>query len=370
MTVTPPARDPQLRAKLEALPKIELHRHLEGSLRLTTLIEVAQQYNLDVPKDNIEALRPLVQVTTEPPSFRTFLDKFAVLRKFYQSPELIRRYTYEVVEDAARDNVRYMELRFTPAAHARVHGYPLENVADWVLEAVGQACRDYPRIRVGLIASINRHESLSIAEHVTQIAIDRMARGIVGLDLAGDEVNFHARPFRKVFLRARDAGMGLVAHAGEWMGASNVRDAIEHLGVHRIGHGVRIIEDPDVVQLAHANNVAFEVCVTSNLQTAVAPDLARHPLHEMNHEHLPLTINTDDPSISAISLTDEYEIVARQMGLGLEFIKRSILTAASCTFLPPDKQETLVTQFRREMDLGHPADLDALNWEAIDSPLN
>lgn len=352
-------------AALLALPKIELHRHLEGSLRLTTLLEVAHQYNLDVPME-LEALRPLVQVMPDDaPSFRSFLDKFTNLRKFYQSPDLIKRFTYEVVEDAAQDNVLYMELRFTPAAHARAQGYPLEDVADWVLEAVEHACRAYPNIRVGLIASINRHESLHIAEKVVQIAIDRMARGIVGLDLAGDEVNFHARPFRKVFLRARDAGLGLVAHAGEWMGPANVRDAIEHLGVHRIGHGVRIIEDPDVVQLAHDHNVAFEVCVTSNLQTAVTPNIDRHPLHEMNRQHLRLTINTDDPTVSGITLTDEYALVANRMGFGMDYIKRTLLTAASCTFLPPEGQEALTAKFRQALGMGARGDLSRIDWSRI-----
>lgn len=367
----PVARSPELRAVLEALPKIELHRHLEGSLRLTTLLEVAQAYQLEVPHE-MEALRPLVQVTdADPRDMRVFLDKFTVLRKFYQSPELIRRYAYEVVEDAARDNVHYMELRFTPVAHSRVHGYALEDVADWVLDAVAQACRDYPQIRVGLIASANRHEAPHLAERVVEIAVDRMERGIVGLDLAGDEVNFHARPFRRAFLRARDAGMGLVAHAGEWMGAANVRDAIEHLGVHRIGHGVRVIEDSDVVQLAHDHNVAFEVCVTSNLQTGSVPSLARHPLHNMADEHLRVTLNTDDPSISAISLTDEYEIVAADMALGLDYVKRSILTAASCAFLPPDKQDALVAYFRQALGLAlKQIDLSSLDWEEIDTPLS
>ena len=340
-----------MRSALAGLPKIDLHRHLEGSLRLTTLREVALQYRLDLPTGDIEELRPHVQVMNDEPNYRNFLDKFNVLRRFYQSPEVISRFAYEVVEDAANDNIRYLELRFTPAALSKTHGYPLDQVSDWVLAAVHKACQDYPSIRVGLIANFNRHESLEIAEQVTQIAVDRMHKGIVGLDLGGDEVNFPAKPFGNVFLHARDAGLGLVAHAGEWTGPDTVRHAIESLGVHRVGHGVRVVEDPSVADLARERGVAFEVCVTSNLQTGVIQRLADHPLRRMLSLDLRTTINTDDPAVSDITLTDEYEIVVEDLGLTPEHIKNSILTAAGCAFLPPEGQEQLVNQFKTELGM-------------------
>src|SRR3990172_7814389 len=184
-----------LRAALAALPKIDLHRHMEGSLRLTTLRDIALQYPLDLPVRDIEELRPYVQVMNDEPNFRNFLEKFNVLRRFYQSPEIIRRLAYEVIEDAANDNVRYMELRVTPAALSKSRGYPFTEVTDWVLQAVAEARQKLPNIEVGLLISINRHESVEIAEKVTQIAVDRMGQGVVGLDLAGDEANFPAAPF-------------------------------------------------------------------------------------------------------------------------------------------------------------------------------
>src|SRR5688572_26991052 len=199
------------RAVLAALPKIDLHRHLEGSLRLSTLVEVARRFELDLPAGDLEALRPLVQVTNDEPNFRNFLEKFNVLRRFYQAPDVIQRLAYEVVADAAHDNVRYLELRFTPYALASSQGYALADVTDWVVSAVQAAVRDHPSLRVGLIASVNRHESLDIAEQVTRLAIERKDQGIVGLDLAGDEVNHSAEPFRPLFRAAREAGLGVVA---------------------------------------------------------------------------------------------------------------------------------------------------------------
>jgi adenosine deaminase len=341
--------DPSVRATLVGLPKIDLHRHLEGSLRLSSLYEIAQEYDLDLPAGTLDELRPSVQIGGAEHSFRNFLDKFNVLRRFYQSPEIIHRLAYEAIEDAARDNVRYLELRFTPPALAKSQSYPLGEVTDWVIAAVEQACRDHLGIWVQLIVSLNRHEPVEVAEQVTQIAIDRMPRGIVGLDLAGDEVNYSAEPFRGVFRAAREAGLGVVAHAGEWTGADSVRDAIEHLGVQRVGHGVRVIEDPEVVALARERGVVFEVCVTSNLHSGVIQRLADHPLRGMIDQGLATTLNTDDPAVSDITLSHEYAAVVEDLGFGVADIKQAILNAASCALLPASARAELLSDFRHAL---------------------
>jgi adenosine deaminase len=338
-------------AVLAALPKIDLHRHLEGSLRLTTLLDVARRFELDLPTRDLEALRPLVQVTNDEPNFRNFLEKFNVLRRFYRAPEVISRLAYEVVADAAHDQVRYLELRFTPYALASTQGYAMEAVTDWVVEAVQAAVRDHPPLRVGLIASVNRHESLAIAEQVARLAIERRDQGIVGLDLAGDEFNHAADPFRALFRDAREAGLGVVAHAGEWTGANTVRDAIENLGVQRIGHGVRVIEDPAVVALARERGIVFEVCLTSNVQTGVVARLADHPLCSMVRQGLRTTINTDDPSVSDSSLTEEYTKAFEYLGFSLTEIKHCLLTAAESAFLPAAERAALADEFRTVLSL-------------------
>ncbi len=344
--------DPSTRAALAKLPKIDLHRHLEGSLRLSSLFEIAQTYDLDLPAGRLDDLRPYVQIGADDHTFRNFLDKFNVLRRFYQSPEIIRRLTYEAVEDAARDNVRYLELRFTPPALAKSRNYPLDEVTEWVIAAVDQACHDHPGILAQLIVSLNRHEPVELAEQVTQIAIDRQQRGIVGLDLAGDEVNYSAEPFRGVFRAARQAGLGVVAHAGEWTGPDTVRDAIENLGVQRVGHGVRVVEDLAVAALARERNVVFEVCVTSNWQSGVIQRLAEHPLRRMMALGLVTTLNTDDPQVSAITLTDEYTAAAKQLGLSLAEVKQLVLNAAQHALLPPAARAALVADIHQALAIG------------------
>lgn len=345
--MTSPLGPSTLRAQLSRLPKIDLHRHLEGSLRLDSLLEIARHTGLEVPTGSVEALRPLVQFTPhDEATARNFLSKFEVLRRFYQSPEIIQRLAYEAVADAAHDQVRYLELRFTPAALAKQRDFRLDEVTDWVLAAVDRARADHPGLEVKLIVGVNRHEPVELAERVVQIAADRQAQGIVGLDLAGDEINYPAEPFRGVFRAAGQAGLQLVAHAGEWTGADSVRDAIEHLGARRVGHGVRVVEDPAVMSLARERGTVFEVCLTSNLQSGVVAQMAAHPLRQMLAEGLRCTLNTDDPGISGITLTDEYVTAAAVVGCSLAEIEQAILAAAAASLLPPAGRAALVERLR------------------------
>ncbi|HET7144234.1 MAG TPA: hypothetical protein VFI68_09465, partial [Anaerolineales bacterium] len=249
-----------------SVPKVELHRHLEGSLRLTTMLDIARQHGVTVP-DSTFNLSGLVQVQDrDPMTFTNFLDKFKTLRLFYKSPDVIHRVTREAVEDAAKDNVRYLELRFTPVALSRAEGFPLHDVMDWVTTSANEAAKKN-KIKVGLIASVNRHESPELAEQVAWLAADHIQDGLVGMDLAGNEAEFKADPFYGIFKEAKQAGLHLTIHAGEWGPAANVREAIENLGAERIGHGVRVMEDESVTALAREHGAVFEVCVTSNFQS-------------------------------------------------------------------------------------------------------
>lgn len=343
-------REGSLWQALWSWPKVELHRHLEGSIRLSTLLDVAREYDIPLPANDMNRLRPYVQITDDDESnFAVFLGKFNVLRQFYRSMEIVRRLTREAVEDAARDNVRYMELRFTPHALARLEGLPYDEVIGGVAEEVERAQRDF-NILVRLIVSVNRHESVEIAETVVDTAITLCDQGIVGVDLAGLEVGHSARPFRTLFHRAQAAGLHLTVHAGEWDGPENVRDAVIHLGARRIGHGVRSIEDSEVVQLLREQQVALEVCPTSNIHSGVIHRLEHHPLPDLFYLHVLTTINTDDPSLSNITLTDELALAHAGMGMSLDVIKQNILNAAHVAFLPDDERAALVAGLTADLE--------------------
>lgn len=331
----------------QQLPKIDLHRHLEGSLRLRTLLEVGRAHGLSLPNTN--RLRELVQIGDEEPfTFENFLSKFQTLRLFYRSPEIIARLTREAVEDAAADNVRYLELRFTPVALGRAEGFPLDQVVGWVIKGTHEAEAEFG-VKTRLIASVNRHEDPDLAAQVARVAADHIQDGIVGLDLAGDEAGFSGLLFTGVFKEARQAGLHITVHAGEWGGANNVREAITHLGAQRIGHGVRVLEDPSVTALAKERQTTFEVCITSNYQSGVVPTLSVHPFPRMLSLGLKATLNTDDPSISQIKLSDEYRLACEDLGIPQQVLKERVLIAAEAAFLPEEERQQLREALAQEI---------------------
>ena len=328
-------------------PKVELHRHLEGTLRLETMLEIARAHSITVPA----SLSGLVQVQDgDPLTFQNFLAKFNTLRLFYRSPDVIDRITREAVEDAAKDNVRYLELRFTPVALSRAERFPLHEVMNWVAASAREAAKKF-KMKVGLIASVNRHESPELAEQVAWLAAEHIQDGVVGLDLAGNEADFPAQPFVGIFKEARQAGLHLTLHAGEWGGAQNVREAIEEFGAERIGHGVRVLEDGYTAALAKERGTVFEVCITSNYQSGVVSAKEKHPLPRMLDAGLNVTINTDDPSVSRITLSHEYRRACSELGVSVDVLKGRILAAAQASFLPEKDKKDLVKNVKKELKL-------------------
>jgi adenosine deaminase len=184
-----------------------------------------------------------------------------------------------------------------------------------------------------------------------EIAIERCKRGIVGVDLAGAENKFSGAPFARVFRKARNAGLNVTIHAGEWAGPESVREAIDLLGAKRLGHGVRIIQDSDMIRVARERGIALEVCPTSNWQSGVAPSLDQHPLKDLYQIGLLTTINTDDPSISAINLTEEYVRVMDHLQLSLDDIKQHVLNAAYASFLTDAERDALVSRLKAELNI-------------------
>jgi adenosine deaminase len=293
----------------------------------------------------------LVQiVAADPPDASTYLAKFGVLREFYRSPQVIDRIAYEAVADAAADHIVYFELRFTPHALARAQGYPLAEVTDWVIGATRRAAADFG-VEVGLILSMNRHESVDLGHEVVAIAADRMDEGVVGVDLAGAEHEHPGEEFVPVFQAARRAGLNITIHAGEWAGPESIRLAVERLGAARIGHGVRVVEDSDVLQMTREREIVFEVCPSSNVQSGVVRGYDQHPLRDMYQVGLLTTLNTDNTGVGGFTLTDEYVRAVADLGLGQKDVKQMVLNAARAAFLPPRRRERLIQIVVRDLRL-------------------
>ncbi|MCS7251613.1 MAG: adenosine deaminase [Anaerolineae bacterium] len=335
------------RSLLYRLPKVDLHRHLEGSLRLSTLVEIARDHQIHLGLDaDLEAL--LRFTASEPASFQRFLSRFQLLRLFYASQEAIRRMAYEAVVDAALDRVRYLELRFNPAALAQARGFHLEEVIEWVLDSVAQAQQRF-NIQVRLILTIVRGEDPKIAWQIARLAVAHRPHGIVALDLAGDELCESATELVPVFQWAREQGLFLTVHAGEIGPSANIRHAILVMGAHRIGHGIQAIHDSDVLELIRERNVPLEICPTSNLQTGAVASFRHHPLPDLYRLGLKVTLNTDDPSVSDTKLTDEYLFAMAGMGLHWQDLLRILENAAEAAFLSPEERRILIQRLRQEI---------------------
>lgn len=339
----------EIRARILAMPRIDLHRHLEGSLRLTTLVDIARQYHIEMPEFEVETLRPFVQMMPdETRNSQHFLSKFMTLRQFYRSPEIIERIAYEAVEDAALDNVRYLELRFTPRALCKVSELPLDEMVPLVCRAGNQAAADHD-IDVRFIVSMNRHEPVEIGETTLRAAISNQHLGVVGLDLAGDEENYSSLPFRALFKRASAAGLGVTIHAGEWAGVDSVWDAVGNLNADRVGHGIALLEDIALTQVVAERQVTLEVCPTSNVLTGAVLSLEDHPLAHLFAHDVPVTVNTDDPLICDLTLSDEYFYLHQAGQLTFNMMKKTIMNAARAAFLSDDERKALIQRFETQL---------------------
>ena len=321
------------------LPKIDLHRHLEGSVRFGTLRELAREAGIGLAAP---ALRKRATMAGEKPGFLRLLSKFEIYRGLYPSREWIERVAFEAAEDARRDGVVYLELRFSPAHFARRTNARGEDVAEWVARAARRA-----GIEVRFIATFSRQFSLK--ENGPTFRAVQGTGVFSGLDVAGDESR-SALPFLDFFRKSR---LPVTIHAGEGGGAGNVREAIERFGARRIGHGVRVLEDPRVLRLARAGGVTFEVCLTSEILTGAAASWQRHPARSMMEAGLRMTLNTDDPAICGVRLSDEFRR-ARKAGISRAHLFDATLRAAEVSFLGESSRTALRRKIRRGWDMDGP----------------
>jgi adenosine deaminase len=325
----------------DGYPLVELHRHLDGNVRIETVLDLARQHGLELPAWTVEGLRPHVQITEREPSLVHFIAKFALLRRVMVDYDAVRRIVRENLEDAAGEGIDYIELRFSPYFMGEEHGLDTFGVVDAVCDALEEGRGTIP-VKAKLIGIISRHYGPEIGRIELAAAIRGRERGVVALDLAGDEANFPGELFVRHFQEAREAGLRTIAHAGEAAGAASVRQAVLGLGAERIGHGIRAIEDPAVLDLLAERRVPLEVCPTSNLHTSTVPDYRSHPLPALLRSGLAVTLNTDDPSISGIDLAHEYRVAAGELGLSAAEIRRMQEAAVAAAFLTPEERGELL----------------------------
>lgn len=321
------------------LPLIDLHRHLDGSVRLTTILDVGQAYRLPLPAWTIEAMRPYVQVMEPQPGVLAFLERFRWMTGILVNESICTRVAYEAVEDCVREGLDYAELRFSPWFMSQAHGLDPAAVVSAVVEGCKQASERYD-FPVGITGIISRTYGADVAMKELN-ALLTCRDELVALDLAGDEAHFPADWFTHVFKRARDAGWHITVHAGESAGAESIWSAIRDLGAERIGHAVEAVKDPGLLDYMATRNIGIEANLTSNVQTSTVPDYPSHPLKRFLEAGIRASINTDDPGISAIDLPYEYHVAAPKAGLSPYQIRIAQENALLTSFLPPDQQQRL-----------------------------
>ena len=321
------------------LPFIDLHRHLDGNIRLTTILDLADQHGIALPAADVEGLRPHVQIIGRETGLMAFISRFRYLTAILVDADACRRAAYENLLDAAAEGLDYLELRFSPWFMAETHALNVSEVVEAVVDGVRSGERE-TGVGVGLIGILSRTYGAEVASKELD-ALLHCSDDLVALDLAGDEAAFPARLFRQHFDRARGAGLAVTVHAGESDGASSIWSAIHDLGATRIGHGLRAFEDPELLDYLGEHGIGLEVSLTSNVHTSAIASYAEHPIADYLKQGLLVNLNTDDPVISGIDLRHEFEVAAPRAGLNAEHIRRIQCNAVQMAFLSAEQKQRL-----------------------------
>lgn len=322
-----------------SLPLIDLHHHLDGSLRLETILDLGLSHNLPLPAKTLEGLRPYVQVSGPQPGVMAFIEKFEWMTGVLVDYDACRRVAYENVEDAAREGLDYLELRYSPWFMAEAHHLEAAGVVEAVTDGIRSAERDLG-IRANQIGILSRHYGPQIAWKELSALLSQKDE-FVGMDLAGDEANFPGELFVEHFKKARESGWHITVHAGEAAGAESIWQALIGLGAERIGHAVRAVDDPALLDYLLEHQIGLECNLTSNVQTTTVPDYPSHPMRRFMELGLLATLNTDDPGISAIDLHYEYDVAAPKAGLTVEMTRQAQQNAWQTAFLGQQEKEAL-----------------------------
>lgn len=321
---------------LHELPKTDLHVHLDGSLRVRTAMELAKQNGVNLPSTREEEVYDFLSVKGQVANLNEYIDKFDVTLRLMQDYDALRRIAFELAEDAARENVTYMEVRYSPILH-QDKGLSLEQVVDAVLEGLHEAERKYP-IKTGVIICAIRSFDRSMSLRLAELAVQYKRKGVVGFDLAGREEDNPAKEHAKAFYTIRKECINCTVHAGEAYGPASIHQAINVCGAHRIGHGTRLYEDEDLMNFVRDHRIPLEVCLISNVQTKAVLRIEHHPFKKYLDNQLRVTLNTDNRLISRTTVTDELWLAVQTWDLNFEQVKKVILNGFKSLFIPfPEK---------------------------------
>ena len=336
---------------IEQLPKTDLHCHLDGSLRLQTILDLAEKQRIKLPADTPDKLFPLVYAGEGRRSLDEYLKAFDITLAVMQSEEALFRTAYELCQDCAAENVWYLEVRYSPMLHTR-NGLSLTQIVESVLQGLRAGERDFG-IRTGVILCGIRSSSADSSLRMAELCVAYKNRGVVGFDLAGAELNHPAKVHKQAFQLILDNNVNCTAHAGEAYGPESIAQAIHYCGAHRIGHGTRLRENGDLLNYVCDHRIPLEVCVSSNIQTGAADTVETHPLPFYYTYGLRCTINTDNRLVTNTTVSKELLLCHQTFGFTLDDIKDSIIAGFKSAFLSSREKSDILKKVNVELDKFH-----------------
>ena len=335
-------------AILRRLPKADIHCHLDGCLRPRTLLELAEDQGVRLPTRKLPALTRLLQAGKRTRNLGDYLKIFDLTLSVLQEKAALQRIAYELAEDAAGENVKHLEVRFAPVLH-RQRGLAYHDIVDPVVAGLAAAGAKYG-LTTGVIICGIRSMSPRVSYALAELAVAYKGRGVLGFDLAGQERDYPAKAHRAAFQLVLKNNVNITVHAGEAFGPASIRQALHQCGAHRIGHGTRLHEDPDLMRYVNDHRVPLEVCLSSNVQTRAVRSLAAHPFDLYFRAGLRVTLNTDSRLVSATTVSQELALASRTFRLGPYEMKRILINGFKSAFLPYAEKARTLRRVNLEID--------------------
>lgn len=334
------------RDQLRRLPKAELHCHLDGSLRPETLLELAAEIGVRLPAGDAETLgRHMVAADSR--NLEEYLHRFDITLAVMQRADALERIAYELLEDAAAEGIRYMEVRYAPVLNT-AGGLTMGEAVEATLRGVARAHQDVAIIGRLILCGI-RTMPPAVSLETAKLAVRFGASGVVGFDLAGAELGNPAADHAEAFAYARGHDLACTAHAGEADGPASIRQAVHVCGAHRLGHATSLYQDPSLSRYVNDRRIALELCLTSNVQTRAVASYADHPARRYFEEGHEIVLCTDNRMMSGITLTDEYAAAAEHQGFTLEELALVAQNGFRAAFLPWGSRLALIQRVRQDI---------------------
>jgi adenosine deaminase len=333
---------------LKKLHKVELHCHLDGSLRIETILDLARRHNVSLPSSDASGLTKILSIGKKRGTLEEYITRFDITLSVMQTRDSLKRIAYELIEDVAAENIRYIEIRYSPILHTS-NGMTLDEAIFSVRDGLKKGEKDFG-VRSGIIVCGIRHISPEASLKLADLCVRFKNKGVVGFDLAGAEENFPAKDHREAFYMILNHNINATIHAGEAFGPTSIHQAIHYCGAHRIGHGTRLKEDKDLMRYVNNHRIPLEICLTSNWHTFSVRSLKHHPMRYYYDQGIRVTLNTDNRLMSNTTLTKEFGLARDLFGFTLHDFREVTIVAMKSAFLPHKIRKEMIKNIAVEFE--------------------